>query len=79
MEDFMVNNYCPEEITDALVKLAGLEETITEAESAEMVDAVYNLLAMAQNKYNRDGYRLVYKALMGITECFQMGQIKMED
>lgn len=77
MKDF-VTEYHPASLTAALVTLAGWEETISDAECYEMVETMHAFLDIATNKCNRDGFRLIYKALDEATERLRMGDIKTD-
>lgn len=71
MENFK-NEFSPDEIINALVNLVG-GENVSDDANTEMIDTMYNLLAIAQNPFNREGYRMVYKVLENITERYQSG------
>ena len=61
----------PQEIAEKLIELAkdldfaDYEETMEET-TKELEDAIYQLKAMAQNKYNNDYWRTFYKVLQSI-------------
>lgn len=67
------NEYDAEEILKALINLSGAEE-VSEDDITEMENTMYNILAIAQNEYNRDGYRMIAGLLEKITERFQYGE-----
>ncbi len=56
----------PEQIAERLQKLTHQPESTRE----EMQEALYNLLAIAENKYNNDTYRTLYKTLATLTNGF---------
>ena len=56
----------PEDIAERLQKLTHQPESTRE----EMQNALYNLLAICENKYNDEKYRTLYKALSIIANGF---------
>lgn len=55
----------PEDIAQALCKVTGVTG---EAEIKDCTDALYQLLAIAQNEYNSDFYRTFYAVLSKLME-----------
>ena len=58
------NTYYPLEISKVLTGLAGLGEN----ERSECEDAIYNLMAIAENKYNDDCYRTLWSVFQALCE-----------
>lgn len=65
MERFTPNAY-PEEISERLQKLTHQPEETRE----EMKEALYDLLAICENPYNREKYRTLYNALSILANGF---------
>lgn len=63
--NFTPNAY-PEDIAERLQKLTHQPEETRE----EMSEALYNLLAICENKYNDEKYRTLYKALSILANGF---------
>ena len=66
MNDKIIKSWVmPSDIAEMLYKSAGLEnsDNIT-----ELTDAIYYLMACAQNSYNSDYFRTLYNTLIIITE-----------
>ncbi len=59
--------YCAEEITEALAKAAGRED-LDGRERGEVEDAVSWLEAAAENPYNHDYFRTLYRLMEQIVE-----------
>ena len=59
-------NYYPDDITTALINCSGKQYEPNQAEQIE--EALYQLEAIAENPYNSDFYRTLYKLLEDITE-----------
>lgn len=53
------------DIAESLIKLSGLEDDGQLGK--ELLDALYQIKAMAQNPYNSDYYRVLYNVLLKIT------------
>ncbi len=58
--------YYPNEIAETLCKLSG--EAVTEKVIEECTETLYQLKAIAENPYNSDYYRTLYKVLEKVTE-----------
>lgn len=65
------HNIYPNEIVDALVNMSSLN--IDANAKAGLIDIVYDLLAIVENPYNRDGFRNLYQVLENIAENYQLG------
>lgn len=81
MAEFDKNNYNhPSEISEALYKLITVHgESETEpAALEELENAIYNLQAMAENPYNSEYWRTLYKALSGLVETESNIKFEME-
>lgn len=61
----MMDNSYPDDIAQALCKVAGV---IGEAEIKDCTEALYQLHAIAQNEYNSDFYRTFYAVLSKLME-----------
>ena len=59
-------NYYLDDITTALINCSGKQYEPEQAE--QMEEALYQLKAIAENPYNSDSYRTLYKLLEDITE-----------
>ena len=59
-------NYYPDDITTALINCSGKQYEPNQAKQIE--EALYQLAAIAENPYNSDYYRTLYKLLEDITE-----------
>ncbi len=57
--------YNTEDIAEQLIELSNLD--MSEDLKEELETALYNLKAMAQNKYNNDCFRVLYNVLLVIT------------
>lgn len=57
--------YNTEDIAEQLIELSNLD--MSEDLKEEFETALYNLKAMAQNKYNNDCFRVLYNVLLVIT------------
>ncbi len=57
--------YNTEDIVEQLIELSNLD--MSEDLKEELETALYNLKAMAQNKYNKDCFRVLYNVLLVIT------------
>lgn len=57
--------YNTEDIAEQLIELSNLD--MPEDLKEELETALYNLKAMAQNKYNNDCFRVLYNVLLVIT------------
>lgn len=60
--------YDAQDISEKLVKLAAGDENGIEAVKNDLIEAVYELKAMAGNDYNKDYWRTLYNVLLMITE-----------
>ena len=63
--------YYPSEVTEALLKIVDgelAEEFSTDKQKEELTDVIYNLMAIAENPYNREGYKMLYQILDNITK-----------
>lgn len=58
-------DYFPEELAEALYKAAGRRE---DEHKAGTVDALYDLMACAENKYNRDSFRDLWDLLQDVAQ-----------
>lgn len=58
------NNISPDEIADVLINLANVSDETKD----DLIEAIYQLQAIAQNKYNNDYYRTFYNVLIMLTE-----------
>lgn len=67
MENFELNYY-PEEIAEALVKAT---ETGSN-NKADLEDAIYYLKCDAENPYNRDCFRVLYRTLEKLVDAVDM-------
>ena len=56
--------YNTEDIAEQLIELSNLD--MSEDLKEELETALYNLKAMAQNKYNNDCFRVLYNVLLVI-------------
>lgn len=69
-------DYRPEEIARALVGLSGISENMTENDEESTVDdcenALYQLMAIAENKYNFDFFRTMWNVLEALTEQHEL-------
>lgn len=65
-----VSYYDCNDIAEKLIALSNLEEN--EELCEELLNALYQIKAIAQNPYNSDYYRVLYNVLLAITglECF---------
>lgn len=74
-------NYYPEDIALALCSIANPdfqnfdENGELNHEVEEIRDAVYYLMAVAENQYNRECYRKLWDVLQNITERFENKEI----
>lgn len=59
-------NYYPDDITTALINCGSNQYTPEQVK--QIVDALYQLQAIAENPYNSDYYRVFYRLLEDITE-----------
>ena len=66
-ENFSAERY-PDEISEALCKLAN-----TVGKEDDCKEALYHLKAIAENKYNNDYFRTLYRVLEAITDSYQCG------
>ena len=66
MENNFTPNAYPEEISERLQKLTHQPEETRE----QMKEALYDLLAICENPYNREEYRTLYKALATLANGF---------
>lgn len=58
--------YYADEIKDALKATTNIE--LNPLEDEELENALFNLKAIAENPYNRDGYRILWKILQTIVD-----------
>ena len=58
-------DYYPEELAEALYKAAGRHE---DEHKPGAVDALYDLMACAENEYNRDSFRDLWELLQDVAE-----------
>ena len=69
-------DYDPREIANALVSIG---TDLTGQERSDTVDdcenALYQLMAIAENEYNFDYYRKIWEVLECLTEKFENGDI----
>lgn len=73
LKQYRENSYYNiEDIAEQLIKLSNLD--MPEGLKEELETALYNLKAMAENKYNNDYFRVLYNVLLVITgkETFQV-------
>lgn len=65
-----IHSFCPSDIAETLIKLAGneIEESEKENLIEELTDCVYQLKAIAENKYNMNYYRILVYCLYLINE-----------
>lgn len=73
LKQYRENSYYNiEDIAEQLIKLSNLD--MPEGLKEELETALYNLKAMAENKYNNDYFRVLYNVLLVITgnETFQI-------
>lgn len=65
-----VSDYDCNDIAEKLIELSNLEEDGELCE--ELMNALYQIKAIAQNPYNADYYRVLYNVLLVVTgfECF---------
>ncbi len=72
MGDYYMATY-PDEIADALIS-AGANDYEKEnglvPDREELIEALYQLKATAENKYNSDYWRTLYTALSNLTRYF---------
>ena len=68
--------YHPEEITEALFSLVREEGEETKENFEKTKDCIYDLLCCAENKYNRDSFRALYRLLERITEAVETHSIR---
>lgn len=61
-----IKKHYPEDIAEALCKAAQI--TPDEKTSAELEDAIYAALARAENEYNSDYHRTLYRLLEQIAD-----------
>ncbi len=59
------DQYYPDDIAQALCKIV---DVTSEAEINDCTEALYQLKAIAQNKYNSDYYRTLYAVLSKLME-----------
>lgn len=57
--------YDCDDIAEKLLELAGLDDAEGEL-NGELLDALYQLKAIAANQYNSDYYRVLYNVLLKI-------------
>ena len=79
-EDYMeeMNNrpqsaWHPTDINNALCDLAD----IPEERRLDVLNILYDLQCIANNKYNRDGYRAFYEALVELADRYERGDIEV--
>lgn len=66
LKQYKENSYYNiEDIAEQLIELSNLD--MSEDLKEELETALYNLKAMAQNKYNNDCFRVLYNVLLVIT------------
>jgi len=58
--------YYADEIKDALKATTNIE--LNPLEDEELENVLFNLKAIAENPYNRDGYRILWKILQTIVD-----------
>ena len=72
-------DYFPEEIARALVCLSSISENMTENDEKSTVEAcenaLYQLMAIAENPYNSDFFRTMWNVLEAITEQHECGEL----
>lgn len=68
MENFEIK-VDPLDIMERLVKETGEE---SEDVKRDLIDALYDVMAMAQNPHNKDYWRTLYRVLEKFTEKMQM-------
>ena len=73
----MINTeYYPQEVAETIAQLAELSHL---TDQKDLTDFFYDLIAIAENKYNRDYFRTAWNALQTICERFERGDIQCSD
>lgn len=72
-------DYYPREIAEALCDLSGAENLADGNTVEACEDAIYDLMAICENEYNRDCYRVLWDVLESLTERYDCNKIKRED
>lgn len=67
--------YYPSEIAETLCMLAGAENSIDEGIRNDCEEALYYLVAVAENPYNHESFRTMWKVLQQLAERHDNGDI----
>lgn len=73
IKDNPYRNWHPTDINNALCDLAD----IPEERRLDVLNILYDLQCIANNKYNRDGYRAFYEALVELADRYERGDIEV--
>jgi len=73
IKDNPCRNWHPTDINNALCDLADIPED----RRLDVLDILYDLQVIAGNKYNRDGYRAFYEALVELADRYERGDVEI--
>lgn len=59
-------NYYPDELAVALCKLAAGDDEVDREKIPDCAEALYDLMAVCENKYNNDYYRTLWDVLQDV-------------
>lgn len=64
-------NFYPTEVADDLLAFTYCPRDEKQKLSAQLTDAMYNLMANAQNEYNSDYWRVLWNVLQNVAEAIE--------
>ena len=74
----MTKDYYPGDLAEFIMKLSGAAGTENEdAIRDDLTDALYYLMACAENEYNKDYFRTMWSELQRIADIMNCGIIRM--